>query len=313
MHAPNEMTTCGVWCYRCRSSQAPGEFINQWGRTVQRCKSCRGKDSKQRKERYNQRKSDETDFLETHAKKAKAWLAKPENKERVSKRRTLSFRHRFGAIKSSAVKKGLTWHESMTDEICELMMKAPCFYCGDTITRSLHGIDRVDNNQGYGVANCVTCCGTCNFLKRCLDPTTFIERCLHISYVHGGMGAQYPTSWATSGCSGYGKSAWRARNKGMSFELTKADYLALTSSACHYCCRASCDGHTNGIDRKDNARGYEVDNVVPCCGECNRMKSTLGDTDFIQQCMKIAFAWQQRDMPFPNVPRCTSVIAKRAK
>lgn len=50
-----------------------------------------------------------------------------------------------------------------------------CFYCDET-PNSLyktkhteflhHGIDRVDNNVGYILSNCVSCCKKCNLLKR---------------------------------------------------------------------------------------------------------------------------------------------------
>lgn len=30
--------------------------------------------------------------------------------------------------------------------------------------------------------------------------------------------------------------------------------------------------YINGIDRLDNNRGYELDNCVPCCAQCNKMK-----------------------------------------
>lgn len=33
--------------------------------------------------------------------------------------------------------------------------------------------------------------------------------------------------------------------------------------------------YINGIDRKDSSKGYTIDNCVPCCTECNTMKSDL--------------------------------------
>ena len=32
------------------------------------------------------------------------------------------------------------------------------------------------------------------------------------------------------------------------------------------------ENHTNGIDRFDNNKGYFIDNVNSCCGECNFIK-----------------------------------------
>lgn len=38
--------------------------------------------------------------------------------------------------------------------------------------------------------------------------------------------------------------------------------------------------HYNGIDRKDNSRGYHSDNVVTCCSVCNKWKGTGSLEDF---------------------------------
>ena len=39
-----------------------------------------------------------------------------------------------------------------------------CFYCGNPIATT--GIDRLNNNLGYVIGNCVPCCGTCNMMKK---------------------------------------------------------------------------------------------------------------------------------------------------
>jgi hypothetical protein len=44
----------------------------------------------------------------------------------------------------------------------------------------------------------------------------------------------------------------------------------------------------NGIDRIDNARGYERDNIVPCCKFCNRAKSAMPQKEFIDLVRRIA-------------------------
>lgn len=85
-----------------------------------------------------------------------------------------------------------------------------------------------------------------------------------------------------------------ARN--ISWKLSEKEFIALTSSNCHYCGIAPFQinkvsvfgSYTyNGIDRKDNLKPYESTNCVPCCGPCNLMKMDLTDTDFISICEKI--------------------------
>ena len=48
----------------------------------------------------------------------------------------------------------------------------------------------------------------------------------------------------------------------------------------------------NGIDRKDNTRGYEPDNCLPCCGLCNRMKSALSYGDFMDWIGRVINHWK---------------------
>lgn len=43
----------------------------------------------------------------------------------------------------------------------------------------------------------------------------------------------------------------------------------------------------NGIDRVDSLKGYTLDNCVPCCSICNRMKSDMEQSIFINHINKI--------------------------
>ena len=61
-----------------------------------------------------------------------------------------------------------------------------------------------------------------------------------------------------------------ATKRGISWNLSFDTYLGLIAAKqCHYCDGALSPTCT-GLDRIDNARGYEVGNVLPCCGDCNR-------------------------------------------
>lgn len=43
----------------------------------------------------------------------------------------------------------------------------------------------------------------------------------------------------------------------------------------------------NGLDRIDNEKGYEKNNVVPCCTQCNTAKNTLTQKDFFDWVKKV--------------------------
>ncbi len=73
------------------------------------------------------------------------------------------------------------------------LISGSCKYCGTSnsnerkINRIVpqilryNGIDRVDNQKGYIEGNVVSCCKTCNFMKRTLGVTDFIS---HITLIH---------------------------------------------------------------------------------------------------------------------------------
>ena len=86
-----------------------------------------------------------------------------------------------------------------------------------------------------------------------------------------------------------------ASRRNLSWTLTGTEFDALTASNCIYCAippsqvnRESKNGVFvyNGIDRVDNERGYDPDNVVSCCRKCNWAKSTMTAEEFL--------LWRQR-------------------
>lgn len=81
---------------------------------------------------------------------------------------------------------------------------------------------------------------------------------------------------------------------GRTFLLSFEDYLDVVKKDCFYCGEPPAErkwrnksAFVNGIDRSDNSRGYEVDNVLPCCNRCNFCKGRLGTEEFIEQVSKI--------------------------
>lgn len=105
----------------------------------------------------------------------------------------------------------------------------------------------------------------------------------------------------------YSGYAERAKSRHLTFELTFADFLSLTSKACGYCGIApnSVRRHGagsrwhyytyNGIDRVDSSRGYAADNMVTCCARCNRAKLNSPVADF--------HAWLDQVAAFRAAPR----------
>ena len=77
---------------------------------------------------------------------------------------------------------------------------------------------------------------------------------------------------------------YNARTRGVSWELTKEEFLGLCNSVCHYC--GEPPNPFNGVDRYDNEEGYTVNNCVPCCKKCNFTKRTVHGEIYIKQIKK---------------------------
>lgn len=76
--------------------------------------------------------------------------------------------------KQSAAERNYTW--GLTEEDTIYLFNQDCYYCSAkprkiemhnySTPAYLNGIDRVDNELGYNLANCVPCCKTCQFKKK---------------------------------------------------------------------------------------------------------------------------------------------------
>ena len=69
------------------------------------------------------------------------------------------------------------------------------------------------------------------------------------------------------------------------FNLTFEEFMLFWQKPCSYC---GDNIKTIGLDRVDNTKGYELENIVPCCTMCNRMKNSHTKERFLNQVTKIA-------------------------
>lgn len=82
--------------------------------------------------------------------------------------------------------------------------------------------------------------------------------------------------------------------RGAPWELSPDEAVRLITAPCHYCGTPprtrirDTSFYRNGIDRKDNSKGYTKDNCVPCCWRCNRAKNILSADEFIELARGIA-------------------------
>lgn len=86
-----------------------------------------------------------------------------------------SFNSLYRSYKNGAKTRGI-YFELEKEQFKELT-KSNCYYCGCSPSQvckadggngdyTYNGIDRIDNDRGYLVDNCNTCCKTCNYMKK---------------------------------------------------------------------------------------------------------------------------------------------------
>ena len=97
---------------------------------------------------------------------------------------TISVAELWRCIQKNAYKRGLLFTLSESD--FERLVIQPCIYCGFHSSTRLNGIDRVDNNKGYIIENCITCCKMCNVMKNIQHPIEFLDKVNGIAdyYLH---------------------------------------------------------------------------------------------------------------------------------
>lgn len=89
----------------------------------------------------------------------------------------------------------------------------------------------------------------------------------------------------------YSVRKYNAKLRGIKWNLSKDQVKKIAESSCVYCglppsnvSRGSANGDYiyTGIDRIDSDGGYEIDNIVPCCNDCNKAKLTMSVVEFTE-------------------------------
>lgn len=84
------------------------------------------------------------------------------------------------------------------------------------------------------------------------------------------------------------------RRKNIFWELTREELWELCQKNCHYCDKSPSNhrrGVTySGLDRIDHTKGYSLKNVIPCCKECNGLRSdklTVEEMEVVAKSLKV--------------------------
>jgi len=76
-------------------------------------------------------------------------------------------------------------------------------------------------------------------------------------------------AWSQTRKAKYGYYKRNAKKRDLAFDLTMEEFMTFWQAYCTYCPDQIA---TIGIDRIDSSKGYSLENCVPCCWECNRIK-----------------------------------------
>ena len=75
-----------------------------------------------------------------------------------------------------------------------------------------------------------------------------------------------------------------AKARGKDFNLTFGEFKSYWNQPCYYCGNPI-DGI--GLDRVNSNIGYHVNNVVPCCTQCNTAKMAVTQSEFFAMIKRI--------------------------
>lgn len=136
-----------------------------------------------------------------------------------------SFNRYYKQYQNNAKKNNRTW--ALTKKQFKKLTQGNCYYCGTKPNHQYNpiktprgsyvcnGIDRVDNNKGYILSNCVSCCKMCNCAKRDYTLEKFI-------------------GWLKVVCEHLKKENFRMGKTENSIKRLRGQYYFLSNF--HYCC-----------------------------------------------------------------------------
>jgi hypothetical protein len=79
----------------------------------------------------------------------------------------------------------------------------------------------------------------------------------------------------------------RAEKKKLDFTITEETFSQEIMKDCYLCGKQNTKTHCNGLDRFDNTKGYVLENVRACCGNCNYLKRDYSYESVVEKCKRI--------------------------
>jgi hypothetical protein len=232
-------------------------------------------------------------YLKKNAEQSKKWReANPEKVKIINQTKINSVENQYGVYQTSAMTKRLVF--TITKEEFTDLVKYPCYYCGILQEKGFNGIDRLDSSKDYTLDNCVSCCEMCNMMKGSLGPSIFVHRTEHIlTHLKLIKGNLYPNEFANvKGCK-YKDYKYSALKRSINFNIDETTFYNTVMKTCYLCGKEQNEVHKNGIDRYDNSKGYEKENIRCCCWNCNYIKKNYDYFELLKK-LKLIYNYQKK-------------------
>lgn len=218
------------------------------------------------KKYYIENKKDIINKVKKYAKNHKKNLKKYSKKYYIKNKYEDKYIYR--RYKSDAKRRDIEFNLIFEDFL--IFLNNTCFYCGDIFERM--GVDRINNNKGYVLDNCVSCCSICNLTKNILNIQEWYEYLKQIILFrlqnkNKTIKRQRKNISIKSQFLNYKNNAKR---KNIEFDISFEEFLNFENKPCNYC--GTITESFIGIDRVNNNVGYLINNCVSCCKICNSGK-----------------------------------------
>jgi hypothetical protein len=134
-------------------------------------------------------------------------------------------------------------------------------------------------------SNCIKCCNKQNSIWHQKNKEKVKKRHIEYNKKHAIEMKEYRKKYYDRLEPKYSHYKRNANIRGFSFLITIDEFEKLISQPCFYC--GGFDGISNGVDRLNNLESYKIENCVPCCKRCNKMKHVLSKMIFLEHVEKI--------------------------
>jgi hypothetical protein len=115
------------------------------------------------------------------------------------------------------------------------------------------------------------------------------------AYENKRLGQKQYRNYVTSLKTRFNKAPAEARKRNLSWDIDFEYYCKILNKNCHYCNKTLLDETGSSLDRINNNLGYEINNVLPCCGNCNKIRGHRLTKEEMEVAMKAVLEFRSKN------------------